>query len=70
MGFQFGEYFLTLVFISLGAILGSYIGSKARNRFNNQMYLTLMKYLLSLLTLARIIYQLLPSNFNTLRCRD
>ncbi|MFT4765975.1 MAG: putative membrane protein YfcA [Oleispira sp.] len=55
IGFQFGEYFLTLVLMSLGAILGSYIGSKARNRFNNQVHLTLMKYLLSLLAIKMII---------------
>ena len=55
IGFQFGEYFLTLVFMSAGAILGSYIGSKARNRFDNKMYLTLMKYILSLLAVNMII---------------
>jgi len=56
IGFQFGEYFLTLVVMSFGAILGSYIGSKARKKVDNQAYIRMIKYLLSLLAIKMITF--------------
>jgi uncharacterized membrane protein YfcA len=55
IGFQFGDYFSTLLLMSLGAILGSYIGSKVRKKVDNQVYLQMIKYLLSLLAAKMII---------------
>lgn len=56
IGFQFGEYFSTLVLMSFGAILGSYLGSKARKKVDNQVYIRMIKYLLSLLAIKMIIF--------------
>lgn len=56
IGFQFGEYFSTLILMSFGAILGSYIGSKARKKVDNQVYIRMIKYLLSLLAIKMIIF--------------
>jgi len=56
IGFQFGEYLSILILMSLGATLGSYIGSKARKRVNNPVYIRLIKYLLSLLALKMIMF--------------
>ena len=56
IGFQFGEYLSILILMSLGAILGSYLGSKARKRVDNPVYIRLIKYLLSLLALKMIIF--------------
>ena len=44
--------------MSLGAIVGSYIGSKARNKIDNKMYIQIVKYLLSLLAIKMIIIAL------------
>ena len=55
IGFKFGEYFLILILMSLGAILGSYIGSKMRKKVNNQVYIRIIKYLLSLLAIKMIV---------------
>jgi len=55
IGFQFEDYLPTLILMSLGAILGSYIGSNVRKKVNNQHYLNLIKYLLSLLAAKMII---------------
>jgi uncharacterized membrane protein YfcA len=55
IGFQFGEYFLTLVLMSLGAILGSYIGSRIRKKVDNERYIRMIKFLLSLLAAKMII---------------
>jgi uncharacterized membrane protein YfcA len=56
IGFQFSEYFLTLILMSFGAILGSYIGSKARKKVDNLVYIQIIKYLLSLLAIKMIIF--------------
>lgn len=56
IGFQFSEYFSTLVLMSLGAILGSYLGSKARKKVDNKLYIRIVKYLLSLLAIKMIIF--------------
>jgi uncharacterized membrane protein YfcA len=56
IGFQFGEYFLTLILMSFGAILGSYIGSKARKKVDNLVYIQIIKYLLSLFAIKMIIF--------------
>lgn len=55
IGFQLNEYFLILVVMSLGAILGTYLGSIARKKVNNQLYLTIIKYLLTLLAVKMMI---------------
>ncbi len=55
IGFQFEHYLPTLILMSLGAILGSYIGSTVRKKVNNQLYLNFIKYLLSLLAVKMII---------------
>jgi uncharacterized membrane protein YfcA len=55
IGFQFGEYFSILILMSIGAILGSYIGSKIRKKVDNQAYIQVIKYLLSLLAAKMII---------------
>jgi uncharacterized membrane protein YfcA len=63
IGFQFFDYSLILILMCIGAIVGSYIGSKARRIINNQMYLTLIKYLLSLLAI-KMIATILISKFS------
>lgn len=55
LGFQFGDYFLILVLMSFGAILGSYIGSKIRKKVDNQIYINVIKYLLSILAVKMIV---------------
>lgn len=55
IGFQFGQYLLTVIIMSLGAILGSFIGSKVRKKVDNKLYLNLIKYLLSLLAIKMIM---------------
>jgi uncharacterized membrane protein YfcA len=55
IGFQFGEYLPTLILMSLGAILGSYIGSKVRKKVNNDAYIKIIKYVLSMLAAKMII---------------
>ena len=59
IGFQFREYFITLILMSLGAILGSYIGSKVRNSIDNPRYIQIIKYLLSALAVKMISVVLL-----------
>lgn len=54
VGFQFEEYFLLLIAMSFGAILGSYVGSKVRKNVDNQIYIRIIKYLLSLLAIKMI----------------
>jgi len=54
IGFQFFEYSSILITMCLGAILGSYIGSKVRKKVDNQIYLIVIKYLLSLLAINMI----------------
>jgi uncharacterized membrane protein YfcA len=61
IGFRFGEYFLTLILMSFGAIVGSYIGSKARKKIDNQLYIQIIKYLLSLLAIKMIIVVLVQA---------
>ena len=56
IGFQFREYYLILILMSLGAILGSYIGSKVRKKVDNQIYIRVIKYLLSLLAIKMIAF--------------
>lgn len=56
IGFQFGEYLSTLILMSIGAILGSYLGSRARKKVDNPAYIRLIKYLLSLLAFKMIIF--------------
>ncbi len=55
IGFQLGQYLLTVIIMSLGAILGSFIGSKMRKKVDNKLYLNLIKYLLSLLAIKMIM---------------
>ena len=55
LGFQFIEHSSILLLMSLGAILGSFIGSKARKKVDNIIYIRMIKYLLSLLALQMII---------------
>lgn len=55
ISFQFGQYLLTVIIMSLGAILGSFIGSKVRKKVDNKLYLNLIKYLLSLLAIKMIM---------------
>lgn len=63
IGFQFFDYSLILILMCVGAILGSYIGSKVRKIVNNQVYLTVIKYLLSLLAI-KMIATILINEFN------
>jgi uncharacterized membrane protein YfcA len=56
IGFQFGEYLSTLILMSLGAILGSYIGARVRKKVDNPIYIQLVKWLLSLLAFKMIIF--------------
>lgn len=56
IGFQFGEYFSTLLLMSFGAIIGSYIGSRARKKVDNKAYIQMIKYLLSLLAIKMITF--------------
>ena len=55
LGFQFIEHSSILLLMSSGAILGSFIGSKVRKRVDNEIYILMIKYLLSLLALQMII---------------
>jgi uncharacterized membrane protein YfcA len=59
IGFQFSEYLLTLILMSGGAILGSYIGFKTRRKIDNKIYRLIIKYLLSLLAIKMIIMVLI-----------
>lgn len=55
LGFAFGEYFVILLLMSLGAILGSYLGANVRKKVDNQAYIKVIKYLLTLLAIKMII---------------
>ncbi len=54
LGFHFSDHLNTLIAMCCGAILGSYLGSKARQKFDNQRYIQIIKYLLSLLAIKMI----------------
>ena len=55
IGFQFLEYLWLIIFMSLGAILGSFIGTRMRKVLNNQTYLNIVKVLLTILAVRMII---------------
>lgn len=55
IGFHFNEYLLTIIMMSLGAIFGSFLGSKIRTRVSNDRYLLWVKYLLSLLAIKMLV---------------
>ena len=55
IGFQFGEHLYTILFMSAGAILGSFIGSSMRKKIDNKIYISMLKYLLTLLAIKMIL---------------
>jgi uncharacterized membrane protein YfcA len=54
IGFRFSEYFSTLILMSFGAMVGSYVGSKAGKKL---IISCIIKYLLSLTAIKITIIQ-------------
>ena len=58
LGFSFLEHINLIIFMSISAILGSYIGTFFRKKFNSNKLLLLIKIILTILAL-KSIYQVL-----------
>lgn len=54
-GFVFSDYILILIFMICGAVLGSFVGTKLRDKVDGKKFVNLLKILLSLLALKIII---------------
>lgn len=54
-GFAFFDYISTLLFMIIGAVLGSYAGTKLRNKIDGKKFRNILKILLSLLAIKVII---------------
>ncbi|AXH14613.1 hypothetical protein CP985_02675 [Malaciobacter mytili LMG 24559] len=54
-GFAFFEYIWLLLFMIIGAIAGSYAGTKLRDKIDGKKFRTLLKVLLSLLAIKVIV---------------
>jgi uncharacterized membrane protein YfcA len=59
IGFQYIEYLSVLIATIMGAILGSFIGTKLRKSIPNQYFLPIMKILITLIAIHTLIIQLL-----------
>ncbi len=59
IGFDFFAYSTLIIAMSVGAIVGSYIGTRFRQRLDNQRYLTIVKILLTILALQMIVSRVL-----------
>lgn len=55
IGFQFYNYFSTLILMIIGAIAGSFLATKIRTKISNERYLIGLKYLLTLLAIKMIV---------------
>lgn len=55
LGFAFYEYALQAIMLALGAVLGSWLGTKLRNTIDSRHFFLLLKVLLTLLALRMII---------------
>ena len=55
LGFRFFEYIPLLIAMGSAAILGSYLGTHARQKIDNRRYLKVVKLLLSLLAMRMIL---------------
>lgn len=58
IGFSFMEFIWLILFMSGGAIAGSYLGTRLRHKINNSSYLKMIKLLLTALALRMIIVTL------------
>ncbi len=54
-GFVFFDYIGILTFMIVGAILGSYVGTKLRDKINGKKFMLLLKILLSLMAIKLIM---------------
>ncbi|MGD9554703.1 MAG: TSUP family transporter [Arcobacteraceae bacterium] len=54
-GFVFFDYIGILIFMIMGAVLGSFVGTKLRNRIDGKKFELILKLLLSLLAIKLII---------------
>lgn len=55
LGFSFFEHLNLVLFMIIGAVLGSYIGSKLRSYFDQEKLLFIMKIILTFLSIKTII---------------
>lgn len=55
-GFVFFDYLGLLIFMITGAVLGSYVGTKLRNKINGKKFLWYLKIILSLLAIKAIVF--------------
>lgn len=55
LGFHFRQYGILLIFMVSGAFIGSYLGTKLRDRFNENNFQLVLKLLLTLLAVKMII---------------
>ncbi len=55
IGFDFSAYSTLIIAMSVGAIVGSYLGTRFRQQLDNQRYLTIVKILLTILALQMIV---------------
>jgi len=55
LGFVFIDYLNTIVFAIIGAFVGSYIGTKLRDKIDAQRFLHWLKWLLTLLALQTLV---------------
>ncbi|RXJ86681.1 sulfite exporter TauE/SafE family protein [Arcobacter sp. CECT 8985] len=54
-GFAFFDYISTLLFMIIGAVLGSYAGTKLRDKIDGKKFRNILKILLSLLAIKVIV---------------
>mgnify|MGYP001592399766 CR=1 FL=1 len=54
LGFVFIDYLLIITIMIIGAVIGSYLGTRIRKQINSKKLLSFMKILLTLLALKSI----------------
>ncbi len=55
LGFAYADYWNILIWMIIGAILGSYVGTKIRAKIDNLHFLIILKWVLTVLALKMII---------------
>lgn len=55
VGFAYVEYLWLMLSMISGAVLGSYLGTKVRNKVDNQLFATLLKWVLTALAVKMLL---------------
>lgn len=55
LGFSYSTYWTTILGMTVGAIFGSYVGTKLRHRIQSRRFLTVLKFTLTTLALKMIV---------------